>query len=439
MVVAHGIPDTIRELHIALDAIVSLPKSTILAWLFDRCPLGLQKLTLETDYRDDRHSNRRMNESPDVDTKEDVVRAPLPALTDLRVKSSGSGYPPSYFRFLGRCINLESFYLRNYHIVWSRALMFCDRLKRLTVLAIYDWDLSDFASVITSGLPLSLDTFHVLAEAGSDQVTASVIRACRSGWRSLRLPYIGPLSADALIKHCSNLEELDIRVAEGVASQQIRQILSSSPRLVKFSMHHRPDGFDTVDRAHISATDFIDLNPTSDTLNPWPCESTLKVFCARISRIPRPGVTTVANEEYPGQRDDIQQRVYERLARFTNLERLALGHQPPRGNRCSWSLPPEEEVICDWGDHVDCLDMTLVSGLGRLAGLKKIRKLCVMAMRTSIGVDELKWMVKHWPRLESIHGLMDCRVTAEAVAGGWLKKNCPHVKYDKGCSCRVLY
>lgn len=38
-------------------------------------------------------------------------------------------------------------------------------------------------------------------------------------------------------------------VPEGVASQQIRLILSSCPRLVKFKMHHSPGGPEDVDRA----------------------------------------------------------------------------------------------------------------------------------------------------------------------------------------------
>ncbi|KAG0077605.1 hypothetical protein BGZ90_006878 [Linnemannia elongata] len=354
-VVTRGFPDSLRELHIILDASISLSKSTILASLLARCPLGLRKLTLDALYRD--YSGR--NESSGVDTKEDVVKAPLPALTDLRFESSGYGYPHSYVRFLRRCVNLESLYLRSYDN--------------------------------------TLDGFHVLAESepNSDLEVASVIRACHSGWRLLRLP----------------------------------------PRLVNFIVHHRPDGPDAVDRAFISATDFIDLNPTSDTLNPWACESTLKVFCARIARIPRPGVTKVAREEYPGQRDDIQQRVYERLARFTNLERLALGHQSPRGNRSSWNafLPPDEELLGDFNEYTDCLDMTLTSGLGRLAGLKKIRKVCVMAMQTSIGIEELKWMAEHWPKLEAVHGLPRNRTW---IVSDWLIMNRWDIKHSQNCPDR---
>ncbi|KAK5816989.1 hypothetical protein F5H01DRAFT_342172 [Linnemannia elongata] len=431
-VVTRGFPDSLRELHIILDASISLSKSTILALLLARCPLGLRKLTLDAYYRD--YSGR--NESSDVDTKEDVVRAPLPALTDLRFEL-GYRYPPSYVRFLRRCVNLESFYLRSYDTTWAQALRSCSCLERLTVLAMNKWALLYFTSAITSGLFLRLDGFHVLAESDpdSDLEVASVIRACHSGWRLLRLPYIGSLSADALITHCSNLEELEICVADGVTSHQIRQILSFSPRLVKFIMHHRPDGPNAVDRAFISATDFIDLNPTSDTLNPWACESTLKVFCARIARIPRPGVTKVAREEYPGQRNDIQQRVYERLARFTNLERLALGHQSPRGNRSSWiiDLPPDEELLGDYNEHADCLDMTLASGLGRLAGLKKIRKVCVMAMQTSIGIEELKWMGEHWPKLEAVHGLLRNRTW---IVTDWLILNRWDIKHSETCPDR---
>lgn len=44
-------------------------------------------------------------------------------------------------------------------------------------------------------------------------------------------------------------------------------------------------------QSFISVHDFIDLEPSSDYINPWPCEWTLKVFRARICGIPRPDVT----------------------------------------------------------------------------------------------------------------------------------------------------
>lgn len=38
----------------------------------------------------------------------------------------------------------------------------------------------------------------------------------------------------------------------------------------------------------------------------------------------------------------------------------------------------------------------------------------------------------------SVHGLMDFRVTSEAVAGGWLTKNRPHIKYGQVCPYNEL-
>ncbi|KAK3836419.1 MAG: hypothetical protein JOS17DRAFT_842146 [Linnemannia elongata] len=178
-VMTHGISDTLRELHIILDAGIRLPKLTILKILLARCPLGLRKLTLESEYC----GGSKREQSPDVDTKGDVIMAPLPALTDLRVEFFRYSSLPSCIRFLGRCVNLESLFLKQCDGEWIRALRFCDRLKRLTVFTMNEYALLDFASAFTSGLPLSLNTFHVLVktEFGSDQAVSSVIRACRSG------------------------------------------------------------------------------------------------------------------------------------------------------------------------------------------------------------------------------------------------------------------
>ncbi|KAG0273513.1 hypothetical protein BGZ95_010677 [Linnemannia exigua] len=109
------------------------------------------------------------------------------------------------------------------------------------------------------------------------------------------------------------------------------------------------DTYEFHEKSNISAQDLIDLDTPLDFLksaNPpavspplksWKCESTLKVFRVMVTGIPRPDVRelyflgtipdrNVLLESYPGQSLDLQRRVYERLARFTNLERLELGN-----------------------------------------------------------------------------------------------------------------
>lgn len=187
----------------------------------------------------------------------------------------------------------------------------------------------------------------------------------------------------------------------------------------------------TEEKTHISAKDIIDLDSRSDTLISWPCESTLKVFRVRISGIPRPGITRIAREEYPGQRRDLQHRVYERLARFTHLERLELGNQGPwRIEEIFHRLPPGVEIKDQWRNHVDCMDLTLTSGLRKLGGLKELREVSVKSLATFIGVQEVQWMVESWPRLEAVYGLMPRAVKVEVHAGKWLKENYPQIRQN---------
>ncbi|KAG0282820.1 hypothetical protein BGZ96_012808 [Linnemannia gamsii] len=433
-IISHGFSDNLKDLHIILHPSVSLAKSTISTLLLNRCPLGLQKLTLNIDHR----GFRGGSEGADVDTKEDEVRTPLPALTDLTVSYTGEWCPPLYIRFLERCFNLESIFLKWVDSDWIWALKSCPHLKRLAVLRISSSCLSILARAVMPHLP-SLDTFHIHYDSNfsSDYALELVLRACDKGWKSLHIPYLGKLSVEALIQHCSTLEELDVCVAKGLTSQKIRHILSTSSRLVKFRMLSTANGH-AEDRTHIMAEDFIDLDSALESVRPWQCESTLKVFSARISGIPRPGVTRIAREKYPGQRNDLQQQIYERLARFTNLELLELGHQSFWTDRDrEWWSPSGQEVLDEWGNHVDCLDMSLASGLRKLKGLKKLRKVCVISMSTSIGVEEVQWMAQNWLKLEAVHGLRPHgRRTKEFEAVEWLRANHPCIGYYYRCYSR---
>ncbi|KAF9193392.1 hypothetical protein BGZ51_003443 [Haplosporangium sp. Z 767] len=127
----------------------------------------------------------------------------------------------------------------------------------------------------------------------SNKSFTTLLSACHGNLRivdAINAAVFGELSCEALLKHSSTLEELNLERCSS-----------------------------------------LDLDQDSDTLKPWPCESTLKVFKVKITNIPRPDIThdiycgprlSVAEETYPGEGRVIQFRVYERLARFNNLETL---------------------------------------------------------------------------------------------------------------------
>ncbi|KAG0320439.1 hypothetical protein BGZ99_004503 [Dissophora globulifera] len=229
-----------------------------------------------------------------------------------------------------------------------------------------------------------------------------------------------------------------------MSGTQMRQILISSPRLHTF-VTLLQGGLTGSKVPHFSAKvpnfmakDFIDLDSSSNALKPWKCEYSLRVFHAKILGIPRPDVTTdrrgfprldVLQEAYPGESQELQSRVYERLAKFTRLVKLGLGHDDRDLNDIlldSINNIDGNHVFGDDDHQYDCLEMTLKSGLGMLEGLKKLKELNVMRMTTRIGVDEVKWMRKNWPNLQTIIGL-DIRGN-EMEAAQWLKEECPQVK-----------
>lgn len=286
----------------------------------------------------------------------------------------------------------------------------CVSLRSLEIEILKPDSCQLLATAIKTYLP-NLDTIIIHSEDWelTDENKAPVFSACQKGWRSIGVAQAGPLTVEAVVKHCSALEVLNLRKAQGLTSKLMVQILSSSPRLETFVTliegHYENDGPCSDEDTHFLAEDFIDAaDPSSDPLRPWACESSLKVFCAKITGIPRLDITQTFSgqpleesmafpEAYPGQSLDLQGRVYERLARLTRLERLELGHEDrylDYEHRDNWTEEEEEEF--DAMDYQYArLEMSLKSGLRRLEGLKELRVLGVSRMNVCIGreaVDE---------------------------------------------------
>ncbi|KAF9345840.1 hypothetical protein BGX34_004411 [Mortierella sp. NVP85] len=106
--------------------------------------------------------------------------------------------------------------------------------------------------------------------------------------------------------------------------------------------------------------------------------------------IPSPDLEEGDNveERYPGEDREIQGQVYDRLARFTDLESLWLG----------------DDVNFEF---IKSLEMSLKSGLGKISGLKKLKEISVIGLKTSIGVREVQWMAENWPSLRNVYGLWE--------------------------------
>lgn len=440
-IVRTGLPGTLTELTIKLDLGVSLGKSSFPPVLFSRCSPRLQSLRLDIKRSG---SHFRENLYPPTTTEEDGDGEPLPLLKELRVTCQDKQpYPPSWPRFLNRCTHLEKLCVTSIDPSWIQALSACAQLKSLRLEMINSLSLRHLTSALRSGLP-NLDSIRLDNSPleTTDRDNVGMLAASHTGWRSIAIPTMGPRAVQTLIQHCSTLEELDLTRAYGLTSRDMQRILSSSPRLVTFVTLECDDyySYSFKETTHILATDFIDADSSSNSLKPWACELSLKVFRAKISGIPRPDITRtfhghpvkndmVLQEVHSGQSQEILHRVYERLGRLTRLERLELGQEDRNtlDETRTFDDPAEVETLDDEDQQYDCLDMSIRSGLRMLEGLKQLRVLSVVRMATSIGVEEVQWMVQSWPKLKRLDGL-NYDESREVDAYKWLQEHCPKIQ-----------
>lgn len=94
-IAAKGFPGSIKDLNITLESCASLPDSTILPMVLDRCTPRLQRLCLQISS----WNARRRNDDIYINTAvSNIAGEPLPALTDLSFfYTAGDHCPPSCF------------------------------------------------------------------------------------------------------------------------------------------------------------------------------------------------------------------------------------------------------------------------------------------------------------------------------------------------------
>ncbi|KAF9131577.1 hypothetical protein BGW39_001626 [Mortierella sp. 14UC] len=367
--------------------------------------------------------------------------------------------PPYILRFLQRCSKLEILETLYFTAPWVNALSGLDRLKRLELNRIDPLALQLLVNALKSGRHPVLNEFMIRFYGNYSMITngtvADLVSSCWTGWRFIQLPRVDAFTAVALVKHCFlTIEHLSVT---GLSSIQMQQILSSSPRLVTFCnlrrRHTSPIDGAPEQGGCFHVQDLIDLDPVTGKFRPWQCESTLKVFAAMVTGIPRPEVTmtyhgfprqdhepAVLQEAYPDQSQQLQRQVYERLARFTHLQDLELGEEVrySEDEEVFISAADGQLVYNDTGYQYDCLDISLRNGLDLLSNLKEMKRLNFIRMATAVGVEDVQWMVNNWPRLERIDGLSSRG--SERKAARWLDRKCPWIfstsyRLDRAAVC----
>ncbi|KAG0344744.1 hypothetical protein BG004_004206, partial [Podila humilis] len=240
----------------------------------------------------------------------------------------------------------------------------------------------------------------------------------------------GRSTAAALLERCASLEDLDVSTCEGViTSQDLAEILARTPKLVKLiaSLDHM-SAHGWPRNPQLDAQDFI--------WTPWVCKS-LVYLEVQLINIPRPDVNTGHDGRPLGDKPrrgtiewshQIQGLVYHRLAELKDLIHLKLGHcplEPQPGDPLMLDSEGRLRPV-DTEFQLNCLEMSLASGLGLLAGLTQMKVLDLTRMAHRVGVPELEWMQKHWVQLERVSGLFDDWYPAlEPGVRDWIVDNDP--------------
>ncbi|KAF9301834.1 hypothetical protein BGZ74_006211 [Mortierella antarctica] len=177
---------------------------------------------------------------------------------------------------------------------------------------------------------------------------------------------IGSKSVDAIIR-LQYLQVLDLRDCHNITPEVAFNLLRGCTALRSLSL----------DRAWIR--EFLQWSPEEATAT-WTSTQTLEelrvVFVGSLL------------DRTPSLRSfEVQQTIYRHLSKFTRLRLLNLG----RSGAVKWS---DKSV----------LDLSLANGLDHLAGLTELREFDFCQMNHRLGMEEVKWMLAHWPRLEKMAG-----------------------------------
>ncbi|KAG0241083.1 hypothetical protein B0O80DRAFT_451386 [Mortierella sp. GBAus27b] len=395
-----------RVLHLSVQASYRGKRGELskLKYLLDQCSTTLEKLTLDVYFSYDDGLDvyigydKDFNQDEELETAEPTEWTSLKEL-HLRPRDCVGSPQPSTF--------------------WNWVYRRCGQVERIEVSGFRRGATISIAENMLAHMP-KLNEITIGSIHGRDSSTikedrvASLLSGSRNGWKSVRLAgasRLGKYALEALAKHFSTLEVVHIDHVCIDSSNELAYIPSSCPNLHTFYYYREYGGF--------PVEVFLDKDPNTGTLKSWACEKTLKTFGATIDGIPRPGEERAyrAEEAYPGQGREKQGQVYDRIARFTNLEVLSLGNLPRPPGVKSWGQANRETY---------CMEMSLESGLDKLSELNSMQELNVEGLKTRIGLQEVQWMTTHWPRLRALYGLDKEGDSKEAVE--WLETHHPEIQ-----------
>ncbi|KAG0037483.1 hypothetical protein BGZ82_002438 [Podila clonocystis] len=277
-----------------------------------------------------------------------------------------------------------------------------------------DGNITEFMDVVVGSFPI--------LESLTIGLKNALLLGASAGWKTIKAPYsvnISPLSFKVLLdRSTATLETFVYERSGGIRETEAQQLLTRFENLQNCALD-------------LWCNIAVMIQPPI-----WTCAKSLVALRVVINMIPRPDIKENHNKRPLGneplhQGDSmeesrkLQKQLYARLGSLTRLECLTLGTD---FNEYFWAGDPEGHYSNDIGVAVngyqyECLEFTLASGLGEMAGLKNLVTLDLTRMSHRIRVPELKWMSKNWPRLETIIGLFPQGDTRDPEVEAWLKDN----------------
>ncbi|KAG0380069.1 hypothetical protein BGX24_010288 [Mortierella sp. AD032] len=279
-----------------------------------------------------------------------------------------------------------------------------------------------------------------------DEAIAGLVIPCMPFLTMITLRELMPETAAVLAEQCKQLESLKVPDIDrsllpspiGASNNFLALLLHGCPRL-----------------RHLYATRYT-IHVDKLLERPIVCRG-LETFCCRIVGLKRltpeeqaifdTSKTATPQEEDGEEKERAEQiqekqqhsldqhrHFYDTFAGLTQLTNLDLGFNHlvpcPNGFAPPRLLATPESYLIDgrvyfkgYDPTPDTLLLSLNSGLGRLQSLKKLKAIGFQGLDHRVGVDELKWMVKTWPKLEKITGVSDYEGIYKAFG-----KDCPRTR-----------
>jgi hypothetical protein len=282
-----------------------------------------------------------------IDTQGDLLSMEFPRIQRLHISCPREEDLPWILKFLQRCPSLTTFH-------WT----IDDHQSRESFAY-------EFAGMVSARTWLYLGC----VESSTPEMSSVVLSRIMSNMpqiTSLKFPCMdnsfGSDCMEPLRSHFSSLKELDLSTDVGLTSAMAQEILSSCPIL------------EVLKVPRIDATDVA-------AGKPWVCLR-LKSLATCFRFDP----TTI---------DHLQPLVFDQLSRLSRLEELHVDGRPERNG---WEYPDFQETF----------DLRLEKDLDKLSTIRSLCQISFRDTKQKMTEEEIKWVLKHWPRLSQVSGQLNC-------------------------------